>query len=138
MSYLTIAFNKLVAIFGESALEPSIATSIFRYVNEHKNVRHINLAFVKNLCGLPHGEKSDIAILKTLQVLSGDAIGYLSVGFEYVDDNDEIHNITHASFVDAITNSIDPFSGETAQGLARRVLIFYYPDKSFPKRLIHE
>jgi hypothetical protein len=138
MSYLNIALDKVRAIFGEDALEPSIAASIFGYVDEHRNVRHINLGFVKQLCKLPHNEKSDVAILKTLQALSGDAIGYLSVGFEYVDENEEIHNISRTAFVDAIQNSIDPFSGEPAQDLAGRVLIFYYPDESFPKRLIHE
>jgi hypothetical protein len=139
MSYLNIALDKVRAIFEEEdALEPSIAASIFGYVAEHQNVRHINLGFVKQLCKLPHTEKSDVAVLKTLQALSGDAIGYLSVGFEYVDENEEIHNISRAAFVDAIQNSIDPFSGERAQDLARRVLIFYYPDESFPKRLIHE
>ena len=137
MSYLDIALDKVGAIFGEDALEPRIAASIFDYVKNYKNTRHINIAFVKNLCKLPHTDKSDIAILRTLQALSGDAIGYLCIGFEYVDENEEIHKITHEEFSDAINNSIDPISGENAENLAQRVLIFYYPDKSFPQRLTH-
>jgi hypothetical protein len=138
MSYLKLVLDKLAAIFGEDALEPRIAASIFSYVDEHKNVRHLNLAFVKQICQLPHTEKSDVAVLKTLQALAGDAIGYLNVGFEYVDDNEDIHNITRAAFAEAINNGIDPFSGEETQGLSQRVLIYYFPDESFPKRLIHE
>lgn len=138
MSPLTLALDKLTAIFGANALEPTIAESIFSYVNAHENVQHLNLAFVKQLCKLPHSEKSDIAVLKTLQALAGDAIGYLSVGFEYVDENEEIHNITRAEFADAIDHGIDPVSGEKAPDLSQRVLIFYFPDKTFPKRLIHE
>lgn len=138
MSPATIAIDKLTAIFGANALEPAIAQSIFGYVDKHDNVRHLNIAFVKQLCKLPHSEESDIAVLKTLQALAGDAIGYLNVGFEYVDDNEEIHNITRAEFIDAIDHGVDPVSGEQAQNLSQRVLIFYFPDSTFPKRLVHE
>jgi len=135
MDYLDLALSKVKAIFGADAPEPRIAMAIFEYVSEHQNVRHLNLAFVKRLCKLPDNEKSDVAVLKTLQALAGDAIGYLNVGFEYVDENEEIHNITRVAFIDAVNHGVDPFSGEYSQDLAQRVLIFYFPDDTFPTRL---
>ncbi len=133
-----MVIEKLEAIFGNETPETRIASAIVSYVTEHgDNVHHINLAFVKNLCKLPNTAHVDVSVLKVLQALAGDAIGYLSVGFEYVDNNEEIHNISRAEFSGAIYDSIDPISGERADDLAERVLIFYFPDKTFPMRLLH-
>lgn len=133
-----MVIHKLEAIFGIEALEPSIAMKVMAYSVEHSGqVHHINLAFVKSLCGLPNTQKSDVSVLKTLQVLAGDAIGFLRVGFEYVDDNECIHKISHIEFVDAIKHGIDPLTGEKSENdLAERVLIYYFPDTTFPERLI--
>jgi hypothetical protein len=139
MSYVVMVIEKLQAIFGVGALEPRIASAIMAYVSEHgTSVRHINLAFVKQLCKLPNTEKVDVSVLKTLQALAGDAIGYLNVGFEYVDSNDEVHNISREAFAGAVYESIDPISGEHADDLSEKVLIYYFPDRTFPKRLLHK
>jgi hypothetical protein len=139
MTYTDVVIKKFKAIFGEEALEPRIASFIISYVAYHQTaVRHLNLASVKQICSLPNNDRSDVVILKTLQALAGDAIGYLKVGFEYVDKNEEIHNIGQAEFLDAINEGVDPISGEKSSDLAERVLIFYYPDKTFPARLLHQ
>lgn len=137
MSFSQTVIEKLQAIFGAEAHEPRIALAIMSYVEEHANVRHINLAFVKQLCKLPNTATADVLVLKTLQVLAGDAIGYLNVGFEYVDANEEICNISRTEFIDAINDGIDPISGEHSEDLSERVLIFYSPDMTFPMRLLH-
>lgn len=134
-----MVIEKLTAIFGDESPEVHIAETIIAYVTKRgASVRHINLALVKLLCMLPNSEKNDVAVLKVLQVMAGDAIGYLNVGFEYVDSNEEVHNISREAFAGAVYESIDPISGEHSSDLSERVLIFYYPDKTFPKRLLHK
>lgn len=139
MNYPNVVVKKLEAIFGAQALEPRLALTIMTFVESHREgVHHLNLASVKQFCKLQNNVEVDVQVLKTLQVLAGDAVGYLNVGFEYVDSNEEIHNISRFEFISAIEDGIDPISGELSEDLAERVLIFYFPDSTFPKRLLQQ
>jgi tRNA U34 5-carboxymethylaminomethyl modifying GTPase MnmE/TrmE len=69
-----------------------------------------------------------------LQCLSGDKIGLLETHFELIDENEDIHDIS-ANDLRAVSEGVNPITGQEEQDIANRIFVYYCPDPAFPARL---
>jgi hypothetical protein len=119
-------FSRLVRAFGDG-VEHEIATVLFDFLKLHSDTSHINLPLMRQLTPGAGSGTRDREILRTLQFLAGDAVGFLDAKFEIFDDLDHPHPIATNAVRDAINYKLNPLTGELDPDVAQKITVFFTP-----------
>ena len=113
-------------VYGERAPEREVASALLSFLAE-KSPRHITFQLVRDVVpGGAHGAL-DAAIARTLQYLSGDGAGVLRLRFEFLDGHDIPHALDEVEVKTAMTDDVNPLTGERDPDVRRRLIPYFEP-----------
>jgi polyphosphate kinase len=90
------------------------------------DVCHITYGSLRQVIGQ---EYTDIELLKSVQYLCGDRANLLEIGFELIDSNDEIYELSNSdvNLAKKTGDLIHPETGEYVKNFEEKVHIYFKP-----------
>ena len=132
MSVFSELLSDLDRVFGRGA-EHDIAEHLFKFLGQYPDTSHITLALVRGL--VPDATRGDLdrPIVRTLQYLAGDGVRLLDTRFEYFADDDAPVELSEEEARAAVTDHVNPISGELDDDAEGKVAIYFAPGERFEK-----
>lgn len=115
--------------------EYEVAQLLLDFLSEHGETTYVNLQLVRQLTPGAGAGAHDSAIVRALQLLSGDAVRVLDVHFEIFDDDDHPHKLTNEEAKEALHHEVNPLTGTRDPEIRRRVAMYFAPTEEVMRSL---
>lgn len=109
-------------------VEFEAACQLLEFLVKHSKTTYINLQLMRQITPGAAGGVYDSALLKALQVLAGDGVKILNLGFEFFDEEDQPHKLTSDEALAALEGEINPITGDPEPDVRKKVAIYFAPN----------
>jgi hypothetical protein len=119
-------WHRVKSLFGEGP-ETELTRRLIGFLSAHTDTSHISFQLVRQLAPPGDGTERDRSILRTLQFLSGDEVKLLEIKYELFDEIEGVHDLSDEEAQSALTNKVDPITGNPDPNIAERVGLYFSP-----------
>lgn len=126
-------------VFGpNSGVEKSVTKSLLDFLSKNPATSHISLQLVRQLTPNSSKGQFDHVILRTLQYLAGDAVGFLDIRFEIIEGDEEPVELEKQVVKEALSMSVNPLTGESDVQIATKIFMFFCPTQEAIRSLANQ